>query len=436
VVTQPGDPNNVYIYVSGTAGVRPGEELKGCKDGGINDPDSARFRLEVIKVPLAKPGTAAIVSSPRIFNSLPVPPRNEERAAIDAAARAAAAAGRGAEGGQAGQGGQRGQDAAAGRGNAPAAPPAPPTGPNQCHDITVYPQVGLAGGACAGLGLLLDIHDAAHPFRIDMAGDANMSFWHSATFNNEGTKVLFSDEWGGGGQPRCRSTDKAEWGADALFTIENKNLVFHSYYKMPAPQTNQENCVAHNGSLIPIPGRDVMVQAFYQGGITVFDWTDASHPKEIAFFDRGPVDANRLVMAGSWSAYWYNGAIVSSEIARGLDIYELLPSGLITQNELDAAKTVHFDSYNPQDQQKFVWPPSFALARAYVDQLERSSGLASARIQSVRDALAAAEHVNGTQRRAALTQLSTQLNGDVQASMDPAKLKLLSAAVSDLAKAR
>jgi hypothetical protein len=436
VVTQPGDPNNVYIYVSGTAGVRPGEELKGCKDGGVNDPDSARFRLEVIKVPLAKPGSAAIVSSPRIFNSLPVPPRNEERAAIDAAARAAANAGRGAEGGQGGQGGQRGQDAGAGRGNAPATPPAPPTGPNQCHDITVYPQVGLAGGACAGLGLLLDIHDAAHPFRIDMAADANMSFWHSATFNNDGTKVLFSDEWGGGGQPRCRATDKPEWGADALFTIENKNLVFHSYYKMPAAQTNQENCVAHNGSLIPIPGRDIMVQAFYQGGITVFDWTDVSHPKEIAFFDRGPVDANRLVMGGSWSAYWYNGVIVSSEIARGLDIYELIPSGLITQNELDAAKTVHFDSYNTQDQQKFVWPPSFALARAYVDQLERSSGLAATRIHAVRDALASAERVNGTPRRAALTQLATQLNGDLQASTDQGKLKLLSAAVSDLARAR
>jgi hypothetical protein len=441
VVTQPGDPNNVYIYVSGTAGVRPGEELKGCKDGGINDPDSARFRLEVIKVPLAKPGTAAIVSSPRIFNNLPVAPRNEERAAIDAAARAAAAAARGAEGGQGGQGaqggqgGQRGQDAAAGRGNAQATPPAPPTGPNQCHDITVYPQIGLAGGACAGLGLLIDIHDAAHPFRIDMAGDANMSFWHSATFNNDGTKVLFSDEWGGGGQPRCRATDKPEWGADALFTIENKNLVFHGYYKMPAAQTNQENCVAHNGSLIPIPGRDIMVQAFYQGGITVFDWTDVSHPKEIAFFDRGPIDANRLVMGGSWSAYWYNGVIVSSEIARGLDIYELVPSGLITQNELDAAKTVHFDSYNPQDQQKFVWPPSFALARAYLDQLERSSGLPVTRIQAVRDALGGAERVSGPQRRATLTQLASQLNGDVPASSDQAKLKLLSTAVSDLAKA-
>jgi hypothetical protein len=465
VVTQPGDANNVYIYVSGTANVRSADELSGCKNAGIDDPNSSRFRLEVIKVPLAKPGSAAIVSSPRIFNSLPVPPRNPERAAVDAAERGNnnrggggnAAAGTPAAAGAAGPAGvpqlegaaeagaARGNAAANagergdGRGNAPAtppAPPAPPTGPNQCHDITVYPQIGLAGGACAGLGLLLDIRDAAQPYRIDMAADANMSFWHSATFNNDGTKVLFSDEWGGGGQPRCRATDKPEWGADALFTIENKNLVFRGYYKLPAAQTNNENCVAHNGSLIPIPGRDVMVQAFYQGGLTVFDWTDILHPKEIAFFDRGPMDATRRVMAGSWSAYWYNGVIVSSEIARGLDIYELLPSGLITQNELDAAKTVRMDFYNAQDQQKFVWPASFALAKAYVDQLERSNGLSATRIQAIRDSLAQAERANGQQRRNALTQLATQLNGDVAGSSDEAKVKLLVSAVSDLSKAR
>ena len=465
VVTQPGDRNNVYIYVSGTAGVRPGEELQGCKDGPRNDPNSSRFRLEVIKVPLAKPAAAAVVSTPRIFSNLPVAPRNEERAKQDAADRAAAqAAQRGAQGGRGGQPGQPGQPgqgvqgvqggqagqaepegqrgqggqgqgaqaAAGGRGNAPATP----TGPNQCHDISVYPDIGLAGGACAGLGLLLDIKDPANPYRIDMAADANMSFWHSATFNNDGTKVLFSDEWGGGSQPRCRSTDKPEWGANALFTIENKNFVFHGYYKLPAPQTPQENCVAHNGSLIPIPGRDVMVQAFYQGGITVFDWTDIKNPREIAYFDRGPVDANRLVMAGSWSAYWYNGLIVSSEIARGLDIYELLPSGLITQNELDAAKTVRFDSYNTQMQQKFVWPPSFPLAKAYLDQLERSNGLSVEKIQATRDALAAAEKENGGRRRSALTRLATQLNRDLPDSSDQAKMKMLASAVNDLSRVR
>jgi hypothetical protein len=441
VVTQPDDPNNVYIYVSGTSGVRPGEELKGCQDGGPNDPNSARFRLEVIKVPLAKPSSAAVVSTPRIFNNLPVPPRNEERTAVDAAARAETAAARGnaangdAANGGGGRGGRNGRGGGRGAGSGSGSAAAP-TGPNQCHDITVYPQMGLAGGACAGLGLLMDIHDAAHPYRIDMVSDANMSFWHSATFNNDGTKVLFSDEWGGGSQPRCRATDKLEWGADALFTIENKNLVFHSYYKMPAAQTNMENCVAHNGSLIPIPGRDVMVQAFYQGGITIFDWTDIAHPKEIGFFDRGPIDATRMVSGGSWSAYWYNGVIVSSEIARGLDIYELVPSGLISQNEIDAAKTVHFDFWNTQDQQKFVWPPSFALTRAYVDQLERSKGLSAAEIQSTRDVLTAAEKEKGQQRRTALTRLGTQLTASSSASTDKPKVQLLTAAVSDLAKAR
>jgi hypothetical protein len=283
---------------------------------------------------------------------------------------------------------------------------------------------------------LLDIRDAAQPYRIDMAGDTNMSFWHSATFNNDGTKVLFSDEWGGGSQPRCRATDKPEWGANALFTIENKNLVFHGYYKIPAAQTAQENCVAHNGSLVPIPGRDVMVQAFYQGGVTVFDWTDIKQPKEIAFFDRGPLDATRLVGAGSWSAYWYNGVIVSSEIQRGLDIFELLPNGLLTQNEIDAAKTVLFTHYNTQAQQKFVWPSSFPLAKAYLDQLERSSGLSTTRIQATRDALDAAEKANGGRRRTALTQLAAQLNAEVPGSTDQAKLKLLVSTVTDLGRAR
>jgi hypothetical protein len=418
----------VYIYVSGTAGVRSADELPGCTDGGIDDPNTARFRLEVIKVPLAAPEKAAIVSSPRIFNDLPVPPRNADRDKIDAEARAAAAAARGRSGGDA-----AGAAGGRGRGNAPQGPP---TGPNQCHDITVYPEIGLAGGACAGLGLLLDIRDAAHPVRLDAAADANMSFWHSATFSNDGTKILFTDEWGGGGQPRCRETDKMEWGADALFTIENNKLKFHTYYKMPAPQTSLENCVAHNGSLVPIPGREVMVQSWYQGGVSVFDWTDVDHPKEIAFFDRGPVDGSRMVSGGSWSAYWYNGIIVSSEIARGLDIYELVPSGLITENELAAAKTVKVPYWNTQDQQRLVWPPSFALARAYLDQLARSNGLEAATIATARTSLASAERASGAQRKAALTELASQLNAAASSAGDQTKVRTLASAVSDLAGAR
>ena len=437
VVTDPKDKDNVYIYVSGSSGVRSADELPGCKDGPIDDPDSARFRLEVIKVPLKAPQTAAIVSSPRIFYGLAPPPRRVEPGRGGAPAGADAAAGAaatppatppaaGAAPADAAAGAGRAGGAGGGRGN---------TGPNQCHDITVYPDIGLAGGACGGYGLLLDIKDVAKPQRIDQAADINMSFWHSATFSNDGSKILFSDEWGGGTQPRCRDTDKLEWGADALFAIDsNKKMQFKSYYKMPAPQTSFENCVAHNGSLIPIPGREVMVQGWYQGGISIFDWTDLSKPQEIAYYDRGPVDSTRLISGGSWSVYWYNGYLVNSEIARGLDIYELVPSPLISQNEIDAAKTVKFDYLNAQEQRKFVWPPSFAKARAYLDQLERSKGLAAEKITATRTALASAEKLSGGQRSAALKKLATQVTADASGAADQAKVALLSSAVSELAK--
>ena len=443
VVTDPKDDTNVYIYVSGSAGVRSADELPGCADGPIDDPNSARFRLEVIKVPLAAPATAAIVSSPRIFYGLAPPPRRVEPgrggapAGSDAAAGAAAPpaaqpgaaaappAGAPAEAAAAPAPGGRAGGPGGGRAN---------TGPNQCHDITVYPDIGLAGGACGGYGLLLDISDVAHPQRIDQAADINMSFWHSATFSNDGSKILFSDEWGGGAQPRCRDTDKMEWGADALFTIENRKMQFKSYYKMPAAQTTFENCVAHNGSLIPIPGREVMVQGWYQGGISVFDWTDPAKPKEIAYFDRGPVDPTRLIMGGSWSVYWYNGMIVSSEIARGLDVYDLMPSGLITQNEIDAARTIKFDYLNAQQQRKFVWPASFAKARAYLDQLERSKGLDASKITAARGELAKAEKASGAARTTALKKLAAEIDANVAGSSDQAKARMLSEAVTELAK--
>ena len=433
VVTDPHDKNNIYIYVSGSARVRSAEELPGCADGPIDDPNTARFRLEVIQVPLAAPQKAAIVSSPRIFGGLAPPPRRTEPGRAGGRANAepgafpgsstAGAPPAGAPTAVAGGGGAGG-----GRGGAAAASSAP----TQCHDITVYPDIGLAGGACGGYGLLLDIRETAHPIRIDAAADINMSFWHSATFSNDGTKLLFSDEWGGGTQPRCRETDKPEWGANALFTIEKNKLVFKSYYKMPAAQTSFENCVAHNGSLIPIPGREVMVQGWYQGGISVFDWTDVSKPKEIAFFDRGPIDGTRLITGGSWSVYWYNGLIVSSEIARGLDIFELLPSGLITQNELDAARTVKFDYLNAQEQRKLVWPPSFAKARAFADQLERTNGLPASRIAAVRQNLDAAEKLSGQPKQQALRKLATQLTADAKSATDQPKARRLADAVREL----
>jgi hypothetical protein len=469
-LVDPKDPDNVYIYISGSSRVRSPNELPGCSSADPNeDPNSALFRIEVIKVPLAHPEQAAIVSSPRIFNDLTKPARHGE-SEVDKAESAKEVADAKAKGGfigtffgqeqvlpprfvqpmldsavkaRGGTGAPTAADSAAVRAAIPGMiakmigpPPANPNaGPTQCHDITVYPEIGLAGGACEGYGLLLDISDPAHPKRLDAASDSNFSYWHSATFNNDGTKVLFSDEWGGGGQPKCRATDKHEWGADALFTIDNDKLKFQSYYKMPAPQTKFENCVAHNGSLVPIPGRDVMIQSWYQGGLSLFDWTDVAHPKEIAFFDRGPVDSTRMASGGSWSVYWYNGVMVSSEISRGLDIVELTPSAFISQNEIDAAKSVKWDYLNVQGQRKIVWPPSFALSGAYLDQLERSHGLAADKIAAARAALKSAEKTSGSARGAALTQLASQIDADASGSSDGAKVQKLAESVKALATA-
>jgi len=472
IVTSPADTANVYIYVSGSAPVRSPNELAGCSSAPLDsNPSSALFRIEVIQVPLAHPEQAHIVSSPRIFQDLVAPPQHAE-APEDIAAAAKAAAEARAKGGftaklrgveivlgpvfvrgqldslvkaRGGSGAPTGADSATLRASAQAIvdrivnPPTrgsgPPPGPTQCHDITVYPAIGLAGGACGGYGLLLDIRDVANPKRIGAVADSNFSFWHSATFNNDGTKILFTDEWGGGLQPRCRVTDKPEWGADAIFTRSGSTMTFKSYYKLPAPQTAFENCVAHNGTLIPIPGRDIMAQGWYQGGVSVFDWTDPAHPREIAFFDRGPMDSTKLLGAGSWSAYWYNGYIVSSEIARGLDIFELQPSAFISRNELDAAKLIHFDYLNAQDQQQLVWPASFVVARAYLDQLERANGLAPDKVAAARKELAAAEQASGQGRRDALAQLATQLKADAQGAADQAKLGILAGTVTDLAGA-
>ena len=460
LVADPKDPNNVYIYISGSSAVRPAAELAGCTNNA-NDPNSALFRIEVIKVPLAHPEQAAIVSSPRIFNDLTAPAHHglapgdviEQKALIaegkfpvnvigmnielpkefvqpllDSTAKA-----------NHGGGAATGADSAALRAVLPAMvlqrfgmSAGADRGPTQCHDITVYPSIGYAGGACEGYGMLLDIHDPAHPVRLDAASDSNFSYWHSATFNNDGTKLLFSDEWGGGSAPKCRATDPRDWGADAIFNIVNNKLVFQGYYKLPAPQTEQENCVAHNGSIVPVPGRDVMVQAWYQGGISVFDFTDPAHATEIAYFDRGPIDPNTMVEGGSWSAYWYNGVIVSSEIARGLDVLELTPSPLLTRNELDAAKTAHIDYLNVQGQPKYSWPASFALARAYVDQLDRDKGLSDARLSAIRQALTSAEGASGSARSSALSQLASQVDNDAQSSSDAAKVRLLASTVRSL----
>jgi hypothetical protein len=471
VLEDPKDKDNIYIYVSGSSPVRSEQELAGCvSDAPDKNPNSSLMRIEIIKVPLANPAAAEIANRADIFTGLTQPAdHGESQEDIDkSAAEAAAARAKGMftaklPNGQqeivvpppfaapkldsimkarGGSGTPSAADSAAFRVyvqdfvnkmfGASAKPGSPINPGNQCHDITVYPARGLAGGACEGHGILLDISNPLQPTRIDAVADSNFAYWHSATFNNDGTKILFSDEWGGGGGPKCREGDKMEWGADAIFTIENRKLKFQSYYKIPTVQTAFENCVAHNGSLIPIPGRDVMVQSWYQGGISVFDWTDAANPKEIAFFDRGPVDGTRMEMGGSWSVYWYNGAIISSEIARGMDVAELVPSEHLTQNEIDAAKTVRWNYLNAQGQPAIEWPASFSLAKAYLDQLERKKCLSAARVTAVRGALAGAERASGAARTTALRELAASLENDAKSSCDGKKAEMLKKAVTDL----
>ena len=400
LVIDPNDKENVYIYVSGTSFVRRPEELAGCSAGEEpdKDPNTALFRIDVIKVPLAAPQDAKIVSNPRVF----IDPRTGAINGLN-------------NGGTHGKNGkeEKAKDT------------------NQCHDITVYSAIGLAAGACSGNGILLDIKDPVNPKRVDAVNDPNYSYWHSASFSNDGTKVVFTDEWGGGLGARCRPTDPNKWGADAIFDLSNDKLTFQSYYKMPAAQSDTENCVAHNGSLIPVPGRDIEVQAWYQGGVSVMDFTDPAHPFEIAYFDRGPIDPKMLVLGGDWSAYWYNGYIYGSEIARGLDVFELTPSKFLTQNEIDAARSVRVNELNVQNQQKIEWPASLTVAKAYLDQLSRSQALPDTKVAALRKAIASAEssHMSAGSL-AKLKKMTPALQkdaGTVKSSADAARLHALAA---------
>jgi hypothetical protein len=394
LVVDPKDKNNVYIYVSGTSFVRQNEELAGCSgEAPDKDPNTSLFRIDVIKVPLAAPQNAQVVSSPRVF----IDPRTGALNGLN-------------NGGTHGKDGEKLTDS------------------DQCHDITVYSAIGLAAGACSGNGIVLDIKDPVHPKRLDAVNDPNYSYWHSASFSNDGTKIVFTDEWGGGLGARCRANDPNKWGADAVFRFKDNKLSFSSYYKLPAAQGDTENCVAHNGSLIPVPGRDIEVQAWYQGGVSVMDFTDAEHPFEIAYFDRGPIDPHVLILGGDWSAYWYNGHIYASEIARGLDIFELSPTRFLTQNEIDAAKTVQVAQLNVQNQQRIEWPAQLVVARAYLDQLERSRALTTEQIAALRDAIQSAESSHLNQRElASLQGFARSLKETAQTTRSPVDSKRLQA---------
>jgi LVIVD repeat len=434
VIPDPKNKDVVYIYVSGNQGARPATELAGCNNGtDPADVNNSLYRLDVIKVPLKHPEQAEVVTGARIFTGLDPAATSaihREQQAERAARRAATDSTRGAGARQAGD-------------------PLPNTGPRNCHDVTAYPAMHLLAGACASYGLLVDISNPEKPVRLDAKADTNFSLWHTAVFSNDGSKVVFTDEWGGGTQPMCQATSMMEMGGDAILTIKDNKLTQHAYFKIPSAQSAQENCVSHNGGLIPVPGRDLFVQGWYQGGVDVSDFTDPDHPFEVAFFDRGPVDSppapgdtanasisrQRGTIGGSWGAYYWNGYIYSSELARGFDVLELVPSDKLSANEIAAAKLVRMTQYNPQSQPHYTFPAAFPVVRSYLDQLVRDNGLSSDRTSAIARALDDAERQSGASRAKSLTTLAAQVDGDVKGATDARRVRTMAAEIRRLAAA-
>ena len=416
------DKNVIYIYVSGSQAARPDSVVPGCKNGDDPaDETNSLFRLDVIKVDVRQPEKAEVITGARIFTGLDPAPRAASRQAR-------------------GRGGDSTQ-------------PAPrPTGPRNCHDVTAYPAAKLLAGACGSYGLLVDISNPEKPKRLDAKADTNFSLWHTAVFSNDGKKVVFTDEWGGGTSPMCQANSMMQMGGNTILSVDKKKkYTQHAYFKIPSAQTAEENCVSHNGGLIPVPGRDIMVQGWYQGGVSVMDFSNANDPKELAYFDRGSIDpppgvdvpvtqtppgrGNRGTIGGSWGAYYWNGLIYSSELDRGFDILELTPSDQLSANEIEAAKLVRFTEYNPQSQPKIEWPAAFPVVRSYLDQLVRNQGLAAERTTAIASALDAAEAQSGSERRNALNALAKNVDRDVKGAKDPERVKTMSAAIKALAKA-
>jgi hypothetical protein len=401
IVPHPTDREVIYIYVGGSANVRDADEVPelACSTGTVaENPNTSEYRVDIIRVPLRNPQQAAVVGYARLFENLPRPP---------------------------GRGGVALSDTSTARGA---------TGPSGCHDLTSYPAYHLVAGSCGSFGILLDARNPEKPVVLDAKSDLNFSLWHTAVFSNDARRVVFTDEWGGGTAPRCRATDPFRLGGNTVLTIANGKMTQHGYFKMPAAQTNTENCVSHNGGLIPVPGRDIMVQGWYQGGVDIFDFTDPTRPVEIAYFDRGPVNAETLVMGGSWGAYYWNGYIYSSELSRGLDVLELVPGEHLSRNEIEAAKLARMEEYNPQAQPRITWPAAFPVVRSYLDQLVRNRGLPRARTTAIDAALTRAERATGAARRAQLTALARQLDGDARGAADRARVVAMAAAVRDLAR--
>ena len=439
VVPSPTDANILYIYVSGQQAARPEAELAGCKNGtDPADPTNSLYQLDIIKVPLKHPEQAKVIPGARIFTGLDGAGECKQFCAPADARRAAA-----------------------GRGGAPgaAAATAGPTstGPRNCHDVTAYPAIHLLAAACSTHSILVDISNPEKPFRIDALSDTNnFQGRHTAAFSNDGRKLIQTDEWGGGTGPMCQASSMIELGGNTIISLDaKKKQAQHGYFKLPSAQSAEENCVSHNGGIIPVPGRDLYVQGWYQGGVDVMDFTNQDKPFEIGYFDRGSIDPpapvdvpaaagaaaaaaggrGRGTIGGSWGAYYWNGMIYSSELDRGMDIYELLPSAQLSANEIAAAKLVTFKEYNPQSQPRMTWPPAFVVVRSYLDQLVRGNGLATDRTSAVSAALDAAEKKSGAARAAALNALAIQVDADTKGAKDSARVTKMASEIRRLATA-
>ena len=432
LVPSPKDPRIIYLYVSGQQAARPATELAGCKNGtDPADPTNSLFQLDIIKVPLDHPEQAAVIPGARIFTGLDSRGECKQFCAPVDPRRQAASATR------------------------PAPDPAMPTGPRNCHDVTAYPAMNLLAAACSTHSILVDISNPEKPVRIDALTDTNnFQGRHTAAFSNDGKKLIQTDEWGGGTGPMCQASSMIELGGNTVITLDaKKKQTQRAYFKLPSAQSAEENCVSHNGGIIPVPGRDLYVQGWYQGGVDIMDFTNPDSAFEIGSFDRGAIDPPKgadvpqpapgtppvrgggNTIGGSWGAYYWNGLIFSSELDRGMDILELTPSAQLSANEIAAAKLVRFDNYNPQSQPKMTWPPAFVVVRSYLDQLVRNGGLASARTAAISSALDIAEMKGGAARAAALNALAQQVDRDVAGAKDGARVRTMAGEIRRLAAA-
>lgn len=434
LVPSPKDPRTIYLYVSGQQAARPDSELAGCKNGtDPADPSNSLFQLDIIRVPLDRPAQAEVIPGARIFTGLDAGGECKQFCAPVEPRRQAVAAG----------------------GTRPAPDPAMPTGPRNCHDVTAYPAMNLLAASCSTYSIVVDISNPEKPFRLDALTDTNnFQGRHTAAFSNDGKKLIQTDEWGGGTGPMCQASSMIELGGNTVITLDaKKKQTQRAYFKLPSAQAAEENCVSHNGGIIPVPGRDLYVQGWYQGGVDIMDFTNPDSTFEIGYFDRGSINPPKLIdgpqpppgtpevrgggntIGGSWGAYYWNGLIFSSELDRGMDILELTPSAQLSANEIAAAKLVRFTDYNPQSQPKMTWPPAFVVVRSYLDQLVRNSGLASARTAAISTALDAAEMKTGAARATALNALTQQVDKDVAGARDGARVRTMAGEIRRLAGA-